>query len=474
MFVDYTFQDWQEADNKGKMLLNIVNRYKTSAEFFNGLDAIQYFNGENPTVAKKTILKADCTQTKDETTGRITKRWINKDVVGNRVGSSFFFRFVTQENQHLLSNGVTLSDEETKAKLGLGFDKALEAIGEKALISGVCWGFWNVDHIEVIPAVSDSLSGAVALLDEVTGVPMVLVQFWQIKEDKTLTVRLFETDGVSMWQKNKGQFICTEDKKPYVNRVTVDALGEIAIGSSNYGNVLPVIPFYANAERKSELTPSIRAKIDLYDKVFSDFGDNLDRANDVYWVLNNFGGSESDIATMIEQINRIKAVVNVSDGTGSGSTAEPRTLEVPYAARQTALQLLKKNLYQDYMALDMDQITGGSLTNVAIKAAMANIDSKCDRYEWQAFQFVQSVLKLIGVETERISFVRNSIVNEQEVIANIYTMRSDIDQRTALKLNPYINQEDIEEIISNVQAESASGLPSVEELQQVLDEDEEV
>lgn len=73
-----------------------------------GLAASDYFAGENPTIAAKTILRADATETRDEETGRITKRWITKDVVGNRVGSQFFYRFIVQENQHLLSNGVTL------------------------------------------------------------------------------------------------------------------------------------------------------------------------------------------------------------------------------------------------------------------------------------------------------------------------------------------------------------------------------
>lgn len=272
----------------------------------------------------------------------------------------------------------------------------------------------------------DALSGAVALLDEITGVPMVLVQFWQIDTNRPLIVRLFEVDGVSVWRKQKDDMVCTQEKKAYVQRVAEDSLGEVVVGNDNY-NVLPVFPLYANAEKRSELTSSIRSKIDLYDKVVSDFGDNLDRANDVYWVLNNFGGTDSDIAAMIEQINRIKAVVNVSDGVGNGSTAEPRTIEVPYNARQTALDLLKKALYEDFMAVDSAVITGGSLTNVAIRAAMSNLDRKVDRYEWQVFQFVQNVLKLLGVTTEKIAFVRQNIVNEYELVQMVQMMRNDID-----------------------------------------------
>ncbi len=48
-------------------------------------------------------------------------------------------------------------------------------------------------------------------------------------------------------------------------------------------------------------------------------------------------------------------------------------------------------------------------------------------------------------------------------------MRADIDLATALKLNPYIDQEDIDGIIRAKEAEDVTGLPNMEELQRTLD-----
>ena len=93
---------------------------------------------------------------------------------------------------------------------------------------------------------------------------------------------------------------------------------------------------YANKEKRSELTHNIKSKIDAYDRIQSDLGDNLDRANDVYWVLNNFGGNTSDVVNMIQMINEIKTVMNQTNAVGGGATAEPRTIEVPYMARSAA------------------------------------------------------------------------------------------------------------------------------------------
>ena len=112
-------------------------------------------------------------------------------------------------------------------------------------------------------------------------------------------------------------------------------------------------------------------------------------------------------------------------------------------------------MYSDFMGLDMKELTGGSLTNVAIKTAMTNLNLKADGLEFEAFSFVQSILRLLGIETEVIKFKRRDIVNDTEIIDNIYTMRADISHRKALTLNPYIDQDDIDDVIKEMEEEEA-------------------
>lgn len=452
MFTTYTYQDWLAAPQGGrlKLLEDIVRAYKASDDFQAAQTAEEYFHAENTAVAGKVMLQVKKIRSRDQN-GKVRAAASTENVIGNRIRSNFLFRFITQQNQYLLGNGVTLKDEEAKKRLGLGFDKAVEQAGENALLHGVCWGYWNLDHVEILPAYVDSLSGFAALLDERTSEPGVGVQFWQMDATRPMYIRLFEPDGLTEYRQAKDGLVEIKPKRSYKQIWIRDAAGEQLVGAENYGR-LPIVPLYASESRRGELTPAIKSKIDLYDNILSDFGDNLDRANDVYWVLNNFGGTTEDIYTMLEEINRIKAVANLSDGTGSSSTAEPHTIEVPYAARQTALQLLEKALYQDYMALNMDELTGGSLTNVAIETAMTNLNLKADRYEWQAFRFVQEILALAGVETEEITFKRQVIANKSEIVQDIGLMRDYIDDETALKLNPYILQEEIPDILNRTAA----------------------
>ena len=473
MFTDITFQDWEATPENERLdlLEKIIRQYKSSEEFVTGLEANRYDQSDNAAIAKKYVLQPTTITVQTEIEGATKKIPTTQKVIGNRLRSSFFRRFTIQESQFLLGNGVTLKNADDKKRLGLGFDTALARMGRKALLHGVCWGYWNLDHIEVLEAVKDGMSGFVAVLDEMTGAPMLGVQFWQISEKKPLYVRLFEREGVTLYSKAKDDQTLVEQvaRRGYKTTTISDAAGVVGMVMDNYG-ALPIIPFYGNEDRVSELTLSIKSKIDAYDRILSDFGDNLDRANDVYWVLNNFGGSTSQIAETLEQINKLKAVLNQSDGTGAGSTAEPHTIEVPYAARKTALDLLRRALYEDYMALDTSEFTGSSLTNVGIEAATINLNLKADGLEWGAFAFVQGVLKLIGVETEEISFKRREIVNKSEIVQDIYTMRSDLDTETALKLNPYIMQDDIAGIMKNLDAEQTAGISDMNTLEQIMQE----
>ena len=457
MFTKYTYQDWErtEAVKRPEVLLKMIEAYKHSGDFALALTAGRYFRGENDEVMNKCILRKG-TYTYTGKDGK--ERTVANDipVVGNRVPSNYFFRFVTQQNQYLLSNGVSLESDEIKNRLGAGFDKTLEHMGEKSLIQGVCWAYWNNGRVEVLEAARDENSGFFAVVDEADSRPRMGVQFWRIDSSRPMYIRLFEEDGVTMYKAEKNKAQETEQKRPYILRVARDAAGETITGGANY-KALPIIPLYANGERRSELSPSIKAKIDAYDRISSDFVDNLDKANDVMWVLNNFGGSKRELLEMVNTIRETGIIANMSDGMGGNASAEPKAFEVPYAARKTALEILDRELYKDYMALSMDELTGGSLTNVAIRTATANLELKADRYEWQIFDFVQRLLRFLGIDTEVIKFRRQTISNESETVADIYTMRNDIDRRTALRLNPYIAEDEIDAIMLAVDKDEIAG-----------------
>ena len=455
MYIKHTYQDWllTPEGERLELLEKIVQDYKASSDFRNAQIADDYYTGECTAVDGKRVLRPIAVSHSDD--GREKKTTRLTEVVGNRISCDFFRRFVVQRTHYSLASGITIDGNASEDALGSGADHAISMAAQYAQIHGSCWGFWNVDRLEIIPAYKDPLSGFVALVDERTSTPMMGVQFWQLDAKRPLWVRLFELDGVTEYAKTEDDDHLMEysPKRAYRQTIATDAAGSQIVEASNH-DVLPVVPLYANEMKRSTLTPAIKRKIDAYDVITSDFADNLEQANEIYWVLNNFGGTQSDIAEMLETIRRLKAIANLSDGTSS-STVEAKSFEVPYAARQVAISLLTETLHDDAMVVNLKEITGGSLTNVAIETAFTRMDLGADELEWQVFSFVQQLLRLTGTDTEDIAFKRARLFNVSETIQNIYMMREDIDQKTALTHNPMIEPDEVEGILLATAQEKA-------------------
>ena len=104
----------------------------------------------------------------------------------HKTASGFFNRFVTQQNQFLLGNGVTWQEKSTEERLGKDFDIRVQEAGKSALVGGVSFGFFNFDHLEVF-----SVLEFAPLYDEENGALCAGVRFWQVSSDKPLRATLY-------------------------------------------------------------------------------------------------------------------------------------------------------------------------------------------------------------------------------------------------------------------------------------------
>lgn len=190
MYTYYTFQDWEQAADKIDLMCKVIDGYKSSTDFLAALEGNCYAAGDNTEIDRKFILQADFDERRDET-GKVIRKKATKKIAGNRISSGIFGRFASQQASFLLGNGVFLGDGLNKEQLGNGFDARLAEMGRKAICNGVCWGYWNIDHIEIIQACTDRNSGFVALLDEITGEPRIGIEFWRINDTRPMGIRLF-------------------------------------------------------------------------------------------------------------------------------------------------------------------------------------------------------------------------------------------------------------------------------------------
>ena len=395
-------------------VFSAIKEHKGTTPYIVALEAEQYYRGLNPRITKYEKIIYDMRG----------DAHVDKWTPNHKIASNFFNFAITQENQYLLGNGATFTKDDTKDKLGKDFDTQLQDLGKKALVGGVAFGFFNLDHIDAF-----SLLEFVPLYDEENGALRAGIRFWQVDSDKPMRATLYEEDGYTDYIRANDKSAMLHEKRPYKLKVrTSEADGEEIYDGENYPS-FPIVPLWGNDKKQSELVGR-QGTLDAFDLLNSNLVNNLDEANYIYWVLTNCGGmDEMDDAKFIEQLKT--SHVAHADG-DSGATAEAHTIEAPYQASETAIQTIQRRLYEDFMCLDVNSLSASSKTATEIRAAYQPLDSKCDMYEYCVISFVQKILELAGID-DTVTFTRSKIVNKSEEINMLLAAQAYLDDETLVE-----------------------------------------
>ena len=434
-----TYQDFLEVAEKSdrdrmEFVLAAINDHKNSDLYQQAKIAREYDEHRNVTII--TVQKLLYT---------LSGKAIPDNYSANyKLRSAFFPIFMRQETQYLLSNGVILKNAENKKRLGKKFDNQIQDLARSALVGGVAYGFWNLDHLEVFTALE-----FVPLLDEENGSLRAGIRFWQVAANKPLRATLYEPDGFTQFIRRSGKEM--EILAPKRGYISVEASSEVdgteILEYQNYPG-FPIIPMYGNRARQSELVGQ-REAIDCYDLIKSGFADTVDDASIIYWTISNAGGmDEIDMARFKETMRRI-GVGLVDD---DGAKAEAHTLTIPVEAREALLSRLSDDLYRDFQMLDTTKIQGGQKTATEITAAYQQMDNKVDEFEYCVGDFLYQLFALIGIDDEP-TFTRSKIVNQLEQTQMVLLAASYLDDETILSKLPWLTQEEIANILKKKSAE---------------------
>jgi len=439
-----TYQDLLEvkSDNELKLfIMSAISQYKSSDMYLTARIAEHYDKQQNETImAYRKLLYT--------VSGRAIPDNFSAQ---HKLASNFYNRFNVQENQYLLGNGVNFDNDATKKKLGTGkydFDTRLQKLGKYSLTHGFSYGFWNLDHIDILTALD-----FVPLYDEEDGALKAGIRFWQIDEKKPLRVTLYELDGVTEYIKHKEDNTLIEysPKRAYIlNTKTTAADGTEVFDGKNYPT-FPIVPLWGNQDHVCKIK-AWQPKIDAYDLISSGFCNDVDDASLIYWTISNAGGMDDiDLAQFLQHMKTVKAAVVDEDG----AKAEAHTIDVPVTARETYLKLLEKDLYKDAMALDTEAIATGNTVATAIRAAYEPLNNKTDDYEYCVIEFIQGILDLAGLE-DNPTFKRSTIVNQTEETNMVLAAAQYLDDETILKHLPFISTDEVQNILDNVTREEAN------------------
>ena len=437
-----TFNDLVEIDknerDRMEFVLDAIREHKGSELYKTAYDAELYYKHQNPTIMR-------------------FQKWVYNQMgqkvpdiwsPNNKIASNWYNYFTTQAVSYLLGNGVTFKNDSNKDKLGKDFDKKVQDIATHAKNGGVAFGFWNLDHLECF-----DLTEFVPIYDEDDGGLKAGIRFWQIDDSKPLRATLYELDGYTDYIKRKGEDVAIlHDKRAYTQIVRKnDIEGETILDGAPPAG-FPIVPLW-NINRQSDLVGN-RGTIDAYDLMVSGLINNVSDGEFIYWILKNCGGMDSvDDARFIEQLKLTR--VAHADG-DDGASVEAHNVNVEFQATAEALDRLTNQLYADFMALKVQDVSAGSVTATQIQAAYEPINQKTDQFEYQVTEFINGILALAGIDDEP-TYTRSQMSNQSELLEMVLQCAEYLDDEyVTTKILTLLGDADkAQEVLKRKDAEAA-------------------
>lgn len=227
-----------------------------------------------------------------------------------------------------------------------------------------------------------------------------------------------------------------------------------------YYDSLGFIPFFRLDNNKKQFSnlKTVKALIDDYDLMASSLSNNLMDFDTPIHVVKGFEGDNLD---ELQQNLKTKKIIGVDDDGG----LEVHTVDIPYAARQTKLDLDEKNIYRFGMGLNLSGLKDTTATtNMAIKAAYSLLDLRCKHLERNIKRFLRQIVRVVldeinqekgtgyKIEDVYFRFTHEIVSNEQEnaQIALTDAQRKQAEINTLLGLSNVLDEETLIQRICDI------------------------
>ena len=201
---------------------------------------------------------------------------------------------------------------------------------------------------------------------------------------------------IEVWDSEKTTYYYEEGSKGIVfdDNIKINPRPHIVsrdLSSGNlYGSSFGFIPFFRldNCKKQFNGLKPIKELIDDYDLMSCGLSNNLQDASEYLVVVSGFQGD--NLEQLIQNVKTKKMI-----GVDSGGSLEYKTVDVPYEARKTKLELDEKNIYKFGFGFNSSQLGDGNVTNVVIKSRYALLDLKANKLEIRLKQFLRKILKVV-------------------------------------------------------------------------------
>lgn len=393
----------------------------------------------------------------------------------NRIPRNFHGLIVNQKAAYAFTTPPTFDIGSSKANaeilkaLGDEYRKECMELCVNAANAGVAWvHYWTnefnefewavIDSKQIVPVWNKSakqkLIGVLRVytqIDETDGKNYTIYEYWNKEECQVY--RRLQSDL---------NYDNLTDYAIFENPTTGELVSEYSHGMEE----IPFIPFFNNNIKSSDLD-NIKPLIDVYDKVFSGFINDLEDVQELIFVLSGYGGT--DLNGFLQDLKKYKVIkMDAEEGAGVSTL----NIEIPIEARNSVLDATRKAIFEQGQGFDPRPENFGNQSGEALKFMYSLLEMKTGLMETE-FQLgfaklVRAICNFKNIKCDNIvqTWTRTCIKNEQEQATICKDSVGIISQKTILKNHPFV--EDVEAELKQLKKENEEKTQNADIYQQMF------
>ena len=386
-----------------------------------------------------------------------------------RIPHPFFQEIADQEVAYILSGGICFQtkipelQEYLKPYFGDAFIGQIQEMLTDTVVMGFGYLYWYKDEKNHSRFCHADAMGLVEVKDgdSTDSVNDYIIRYYpvSVKDGKTAT-RVEVWDGNFTWYYINMGGTLELDKNVAVNPCPHMLY---QVGSQYYyeeTNRLPFIRLDNNRNRQSGVK-KIKDIIDDYDVMNCGLSNNLQDVAEGIYVVKGFKANSID--ELVWNVKQRKMI-----GVSEKGDLDVKTIDIPYEARKTKMEIDEKNIYRLGMAFNSSQTGDGNITNIVLKSRYTLLDMKAGRLITRLKEFLITPLSIVldeineehhtAFEVEDVAIEINPVVptNEKEdaEIEKIKAETRQIKVNTVLDAAAVIDEETlIEELCREMELE---------------------
>lgn len=384
----------------------------------------------------------------------------------NRIPRNFHGLLVNQKATYMFT-APPLFDVGNDA----GSDKVMECLGDdyadqcmqlcvNAANASVAWvHYWRDDDgfqwgvipsEEIIPLWDGSLRkrllGVVRMykeLDEEDGKTYCVYELWT--REYTQAFRRVTDSSVDTGLDYYGMYVDS-------------ATGEMIADMKHDWEDVPFIPFFNNNINTNDLV-NVKKLIDVYNKVYSGFINDLDDVQELIFILTNYGGT--DMNGFLQELKKYKTI-NIDDQ----GKLETLNIEIPIEARKEVLESTRKAIFEQGQGFDPQPETFGNQSGVALKFMYAELEMKAGmaevKFKTGFAKLVRAICRFHNIPCTKIiqTWTRTCIQNDTELATICQQSVGVVSKRTILRNHPFVD--DVDEELKQIEQEEEEAAKKAE------------